>query len=770
MALLLLAAILATLLGAPARVSAAPGVDTWAAPSPPRIDNSAPFFYDPVRKCLTLVDVGQGYWTLPDSGLRTWTRHDVPSAYVPYSGMSQAVFDPIGHRLLIVARISAPNDSCCSTEHPYQSFLDVWQLVLAEPAHFERLDVPGPRPLARAGYGVAFDPRRNRLIVEGGYEWDDSPGDNVLALDLAGVPTWSILPYPGPRRWSLQSETLVDPVSDRLICQGGEYSHRNEVWALPLAGGQPWENWSPTDTLPRLRRESWGRGTAIDPVRRKLIQFNGVDESGKPDTTGMWEFDLDTHAGWTPITVPGAPARTQRYAATDLDPATGRLFLRGGHAYDQYGRGSYRFDAYERTPNAPWTTLSLCGEPLDPGEGIAAALDVGNQKVLYMDPTGQLAWISYGLKEYQDWEPDLGYSGPFPRQFAAFAWDAPLARAFLFGGRIGTAELNDLWQVSFPNGYAKWLRVYPEGDVPGPRYGTASVYDAKRRRLVVFGGFGGHPLDETWALELSGTPRWHRLETHGSLPSARFLASAVYDSRRDGMILYGGATGIPTKPTPLKDTWFLSFSDGDAWVQVAPVGSVPLGRYEHASVYDPLRDRMLVFWGLDGTGARFECASLELSGVPTWKDYAPAGPVVPNRYGLQAFYLAAVDRAMLLGGDATNGSYESLRDWYIDFAPAADTPAPLGRPVALLGMAPNPTHAGVDLAFDLPAATPVRLRIYDARGRLVKSLAERTYAAGRHLVYWDGTGEDGYRPRPGVYFARLVLGSNEYTGKVVLLR
>ena len=85
-------------------------------------------------------------------------------------------------------------------------------------------------------------------------------------------------------------------------------------------------------------------------------------------------------------------------------------------------------------------------------------------------------------------------------------------------------------------------------------------------------------------------------------------------------------------------------------------------------------------------------------------------------------------------------------------------------------MAPTPTHAGVDLAFDVPAATQVRLRIYDARGRLVKALEDRVVPAGRHLVYWDGTAENGYRPRPGVYFARLVLGTTEFTGKVVLLR
>ena len=770
MALLLLAAILATLLGAPARVSAAPSVDTWISPSPPRLPRSTPFFYDSKRSRLTLVEPGGAFWTLPDSGTRSWTRHDVSFASIPFRSALQTVFDPQGDRFLFVGAVSGPGDSCCSPEHPYRSVVEVWQLVLAEPAHYERLEVTGPVPNNRYGFGVAVDRRRNRLLLTGGDDGPD-PAENVLALDLGATPAWSILTYPGPPRSFYWYEALVDSVSDRLLVQGGQYdSNRSELWAFPLAGGQPWENWTPADTLPLLLRDNDVRSIAIDPVRRKLIEFNGVLTETYRDTTGMWEFDLETHAGWTPIVVPGSPARTQRFAATEIDPTTGRFFLYGGHAYDKWGRGGDRFDTYERKAGAPWTVLSLSGEQLDGGEGAAAALDVGNQRVLYMDLRGQLAWIGYGRKEYQDWEIDPGYRETFPRQFPAFIWDAPLARALMFGGRIDTSELNDLWQVSFPFGYQKWERLYPAGDVPGPRYGTASVYDPVRRRMIVFGGFGGHALDETWALDLSGTLRWHRLNTHGALPPARFLASGVYDSKRDGMIVFGGAGGTPTKPMPMQDTWFLSFADGDAWVPLAPSGAVPVGRYEHGAVYDPVRDRMLVLWGADGTGSRFDCAVLELAGNPTWKEYAPAGPLVPIRYGLQALYLPGVDRAMIIGGETGSGHYDLLRDLYLDFAPATNEPGPLGRPIALLGMAPNPTRAGVDLAFDVPAATQVRLRIYDARGRLVKALADRVYPAGRHLVYWDGTAEDGYRPRPGVYFGRLMLGTTEFTGKVVLLR
>ena len=92
--------------------------------------------------------------------------------------------------------------------------------------------------------------------------------------------------------------------------------------------------------------------------------------------------------------------------------------------------------------------------------------------------------------------------------------------------------------------------------------------------------------------------------------------------------------------------------------------------------------------------------------------------------------------------------------------PSEGGPPPLtGPPFALLGMSPNPTRRGVDVAFDLPAATTVRARIYDARGRLVRDLPTREYLPGRHVLAWDGVGDEGYRPRPGVYFARVALGA-----------
>jgi hypothetical protein len=365
-----------------------------------------------------------------------------------------------------------------------------------------------------------------------------------------------------------------------------------------------------------------------------------------------------------------------------------------------------------------------------------------------------------------------GYSEsqPGPRQFACAAWDSPGQRAILYGGRILDTEAGDVWQWRpDPWPVAQWTRLAPAGDIPRARWGAASVYDPVRRRLVVFGGDSGGALQDAWALELSGPLRWTRLATRGIPPAARFCASAVYDSRRDGMIVYGGNAGSEQAPVPLRDAWFLSFADGDAWMPLDTHGATPLGRWMHGAMYDARRDRMLVLWGRDATGGRFDCAVLELAGTPTWHEYTPPGPAPPSRWGASVVYDEVSDRALILGG-ATNIYGEPAKNWLLEFAPGPGVLPPTGRPLALLGSTPNPTLGPLDTAFDLPSAMAVAARIYDAHGRLVRNLGTRTYPPGRHTFHWDGLAEDGYRPRPGVYFMRVLLGGSETTSKLVLLR
>ena len=83
---------------------------------------------------------------------------------------------------------------------------------------------------------------------------------------------------------------------------------------------------------------------------------------------------------------------------------------------------------------------------------------------------------------------------------------------------------------------------------------------------------------------------------------------------------------------------------------------------------------------------------------------------------------------------------------------------------------PNPFNPSTTIPFSLEKEEIVKLGIYDATGRLVRTLEDGAMPAGPHLAVWDGQDARGQSAATGVYFVRLVAGSFETTQKIVLLK
>jgi hypothetical protein len=77
------------------------------------------------------------------------------------------------------------------------------------------------------------------------------------------------------------------------------------------------------------------------------------------------------------------------------------------------------------------------------------------------------------------------------------------------------------------------------------------------------------------------------------------------------------------------------------------------------------------------------------------------------------------------------------------------------EPTALLSAAPNPFRSNVTLSFSIPSHAIVRLDLFDAMGRHLKTLADGYRGPGWHHETWDGTDEEGHAVPSGVYFARV---------------
>jgi hypothetical protein len=83
----------------------------------------------------------------------------------------------------------------------------------------------------------------------------------------------------------------------------------------------------------------------------------------------------------------------------------------------------------------------------------------------------------------------------------------------------------------------------------------------------------------------------------------------------------------------------------------------------------------------------------------------------------------------------------------------------------------NPHRGGdAQIRFGIVRKERVELKIYDVTGRLVKTLANREFAAGEHDIVWDGSGDDGRLVARGVYFYQLRTPSFVSQKKLAVLK
>jgi hypothetical protein len=121
--------------------------------------------------------------------------------------------------------------------------------------------------------------------------------------------------------------------------------------------------------------------------------------------------------------------------------------------------------------------------------------------------------------------------------------------------------------------------------------------------MVVYGGQltrKSPAYSDVWGLDLRepSNPRWVNLgaRIEGDTAGARSAHSAVYDPRREQMVVFGG------KGTLSKEIWALDLGDGvdsPAWVRLlgADVPGAPGAVSDHTAAWVPAHDYMVVYGG-----------------------------------------------------------------------------------------------------------------------------------------------------------------------------
>ncbi len=229
-----------------------------------------------------------------------------------------------------------------------------------------------------------------------------------------------------------------------------------------------------------------------------------------------------------------------------------------------------------------------------------------------------------------------------------------------------------------------WIEL-PNTNGPVPRQREVLIYDPKGHRLVLFGGWNGLPLGDTWLYDLT-TSTWTQINTGG--PTPRTEAMAVYDRKEHRLILFGGRGWDVDKrgSSMFADTWSFNFTTL-AWKRLKTTPEHPLTqqwvrnderpveapepRGLHTMIYDERGHRVIIFGGVtfgqDAQGVSGHMLddtwSLDLATLTWQKILSDETPLA--RCGAPGIYDPINHRLVIVGG-TIDDKFPFTEPWILD--------------------------------------------------------------------------------------------------------
>ena len=393
---------------------------------------------------------------------------------------------------------------------------------------------------------------------------------------------------------------VLDAAHRRMIVCGGElpFGERgSEVWVCALDRSRTWTRFANVDPSPPFIRSS-GLSGAFDSRRNRVIVFGA---SGSADTIEAWALTLDPSPRWTRLTVAGQSPQGVTQAAAIYDEASDRMLLFGGTVETLYNRPTVNtLSSLSLGATPTWTELH---------------------------PAGEL---------------------PSPRQASTAVYDSRHHRMLVFGGSPqypeAPSDTDRVWLLSL-DANPTWSSVAPAGSHPLAQREHAACYDPVHDEMIVLGGLrlGEYVSEgslEAWRFPL-GSMQWSRIDTQET-PVARRSASAIFDTRLDRVIMFGGhAVGSYNS----NDCWSLSLDRGPVWELISPSAGATSPQVGGRGVLDPKR-RRLIYAQHDHS-----VWSLSLDRTPHWQQILPASPPVDRFPRFWSFLVLDAARDRVLGFD-----------------------------------------------------------------------------------------------------------------------
>lgn len=236
--------------------------------------------------------------------------------------------------------------------------------------------------------------------------------------------------------------------------------------------------------------------------------------------------------------------------------------------------------------------------------------------------------------------------GTRPKGVVATAHDSRIGRWILMStNEDGSLAVHTLEPAERP----RWTRLPVEGS-PAPRagLGMSAVFDSRRNRVLVFGGLwyedGWKIGDDVWSLELEPTPRWRRLTPLGPASPPRYGHEAAYDSLSDRMIVIGGYTPDQEFDHATAAISALELGDSTRWSPLAVVNGAPSIASAGTLLSDPVTGDLVLFSAHDTSFAAVGDWRLALRPDPTWSPIQTTSPTSEPHAEFVASYDANTDR------------------------------------------------------------------------------------------------------------------------------
>ena len=143
---------------------------------------------------------------------------------------------------------------------------------------------------------------------------------------------------------------------------------------------------------------------------------------------------------------------------------------------------------------------------------------------------------------------------------------------------------------------------------------------------------------------------------------------------------------------------------------------------------------------------------------------------------METLDLSAYHGSVLIRFHFASDEQYGFEGWYIDdIHVTTNVPTDAGTPRAryadrLSAAYPNPFNPRTTIPFELAERGAIELKIFNAAGRLVRTLLDETYGKGPHTAVWDGLDNRGTAVASGIYFCRLEAGVYTASTRLVLVR